>query len=339
MGNVLYISKKKLPLSSNEAIEFIYDYFNEFELECRELDDCFQVELGANQYTYCEDISKGLEFLNISDEDVKDFCIVDENAALCLSENWLPFAFAKFIAESDEEETELTILHIDDHRDLMQPYLSCQNGRYIDMISGEAIELSDYSSVKKAVESGAITIGSMLTPMVYAIQQVDIFHIKENVNYKACGIKKMCVPDNLIHDSYNRITVQTDELECGIGKYHLTSEWDDVVSRLDRGRPCLLHIDMDYFNNRYNASTSWMENQNRHDPSFSEQIGMMNKLFDGIKKVMELVEIKYVLIGISPSFYPVEYWSDGLQYLVKGLDDIGVPVGNILSACRLEKNP
>lgn len=338
MGNVLYISKKKLPPSPDEAIEFIYDYFNEFELVCRELDDCFQVELGANQYTYCEDISKGLEFLNISDENVKDYCIVDENSALCLSENWLPFAFAKFIAGADKKKTDLTILHIDDHRDLMQPYLSCQNGRYIDMISGETIDLLKDSSVKKAVKSGAITIGSMLTAIVYSMQQVDIFHIKEAADYMSCGLKKTCVPDNLLQDTYNRISVLTDEAECSTGRYYLTSEWSDVISRLDKEKPCLLHIDMDYFNNRYNASTSWMENQHRHDPSFAEQMVMMNKLFAGIKEVMKLVEIKYVMIGISPSFYPVEYWSDGLQYLVRGLSNLGVPVGNILSSCRSENH-
>lgn len=337
MGNTLYISKKKLPLSSDEATEYIYDYFNEFELECQEFDERFQIDLKANQYTYCEEITKGLEFLNITEDDVKDFCIVTENAALCLSENWLPFAYAKFIENATGEASEFTILHIDDHRDLMQPYLSCQDGQYIDMISGEIIELSKSLSVKKAVESGAITIGSMLTVIVHLMRKVDIFHIKENANYKFCRLSKICVPDNLLDDSYNRIAVLTDESKCGIGNYCLTSEWNNVISNLDRGKPCILHIDMDYFNNRYNASTSWMENSSRHDPTFAEQIEMMNQLFDGIEKVMELVEIRYVLIGISPSFYPAEYWADGLQYLVKGLHKIGVPVGNILSSCRLEQ--
>lgn len=178
----------------------------------------------------------------------------------------------------------------------------------------------------------------MLTAIVYSMQHVDIFHIKENADYMSCGLRKTCVTDNLLQDTYNRISVLTDEAECSAGRYYLTSEWRDVISRLDKEKPCLLHIDMDYFNNRYNASTSWMENQHRHDPSFAEQMEMMNKLFTGIKKVMKLVEIKYVMIGISPSFYPVEYWSDGLQYLVKGLNDLGVPVGNILSSCRLEKH-
>lgn len=337
MGNTLWVKKDRLPTSTNDAVEFLQDYFNEFEMECFEFDDCIQINLAANQYTYCEDISAGLRFLGIEKDAVKDFCITQDRAALCLSENWLPFAFANFLSQADNDISRLTILHVDDHRDLMSPYLSYRNGQYFDMISGNAVELNKCLSIKKAVESGAITIGSMLTPIIYSVKQVDIFHIKENVENESYGIKKTFRPDNLLWDDCQRIAIQMDTLGNGIGWHHTTSEWSNVLKYLDSSKSCLLHIDMDYFNNRYNASTSWAETPNRHDPSFPEQKVLMHKLFDGLKCVMELTEIRYVLIGVSPSFYPVEYWAEGLRYLISGLTALGLPVSNLLCSCRLEE--
>ena len=81
---------------------------------------------------------------------------------------------------------------------------------------------------------------------------------------------------------------------------------------------------MDYFNNRYNASTSWKENTNRHDPNFLEQKKSMDTLICAVERILKKVDILCVLIGISPSFYPVEYWDIGLKYLIKGLDKLGL---------------
>lgn len=338
MSDTLYIKKNKLPVSPDEAIEFLYDYFNEFEMDCIEFDDYYQINLRANQYTYCENVSTGLEFLGIKHEDIKNFCSMRDKAVLCLSENWLPFAFSKFLSQTNNNISGLTILHIDDHRDLMSPYLSHKNGLYFDMISGNTVDFADPLTVRRAVESGAITIGSMLTAIVYSLQYTDIFHIKENVRYKSSKIKKECFPDNLLSDNCNRIAIKTDDdTDCGIGEYHITSEWSNVIAHIDVSKPCLLHIDMDYFNNRYNASTSWMENKDRHDPPFDRQKILMDALFEGLKSILKLTEVCYVMIGISPSFYPVEYWRDGLRYLVDGLDSIGIPVGNILDARKLEE--
>lgn len=338
MSNTLYIKKDRLPTLTNDAMEFLHDYFNEFEIECFEFCNYVQINLTANQYTYCEDISDGLRFLGIGKEDVKDFCIIQDKAALCLSENWLPFAFANFLSQANNDISRLTILHVDDHRDLMSPYLSYRNGQYFDMISGDLVDFNECMSIQKAVESGAITIGSMLTPIIYSIKQADIFHIKENVEFQSYKVKKIFYSDNLLRDDCQRIAIQIDTLGCGIGEYHITSEWNNVLKHLDLSKPCLLHIDMDYFNNRYNASTSWAETPNRHDLSFPEQKVLMDKLFDGVKRVMELTEVRYVLIGISPSFYPVEYWAEGLKYLIGGLELLGLPVSNLLCSCRLEKH-
>lgn len=341
MSNTIYIKKDRLlELANNtNAIELLYDYFNEFEIEYFSFDDYIQIKLTASQYTYCEDISNGLKFLGIEKEDVKDFCIIQDRAALCLSENWLPFAFATFLSREDKDLPKLTILHVDDHRDLMSPYLRYHDGCYFDMISGNVVEFTDCLSIKNAIKSGAITIGSMLTPIVYSRDQVDIFHIKENVRNELYGLKKICYSDNLLWDDCQRIGIQIDKIDYSVGKYYITSEWSNMLKHVDISKPCLLHIDMDYFNNRYNASTSWADIPNRHDPSFPEQKILMNKLFDGVKKVQELTEIRYVLIGISPSFYPVEYWNDGLRYLIGGLEALGLPVANLLSSCTAVKSP
>ena len=108
----------------------------------------------------------------------------------------------------------------------------------------------------------------------------------------------------------------------------ITDNWAEMEKNINIELPCLLHIDMDYFNNRYNASTSWKENQDRHDPAFSQQKFAMDNMIASIENLCKNVEIRYVLIGISPSFYPSEFWEDGLNYSINELYRIGIGVGN-----------
>ena len=95
MGKILFISKTILPDNSDKAADLIYEYFNGFDIDLDETSDSVQIDLTANQYTYCEDIGRGLHFLGISDKDVATFCNIFKNTALCLSENWLPYALLK----------------------------------------------------------------------------------------------------------------------------------------------------------------------------------------------------------------------------------------------------
>jgi hypothetical protein len=90
----------------------------------------------------------------------------------------------------------------------------------------------------------------------------------------------------------------------------------------------LLHFDMDYFNNRYNASSDWMH-MSGFDPNLELQFQHIECIVKNLRKILEKNSLVYVLIGLSPSFYPVEFWHDALGYLTYSLLKIGVQVRDL----------
>lgn len=330
MNKSILINKDRLPKKPQLAVDLLYEYFNGFDLECIEYALYYEVELSRNDYTYCEDISDGLLFLGINKSDILSYCVVSNIAALCLSENWLPYAYAVINSKKHINSDHLTIIHVDDHSDLMSPFIYSNNNSYYNLITKDCIDFNDALSVKRAVESGAITIGSMLTPIIYSTKKAEIFHIKHNQTNQRKSIVKSRTRDDILNTN-NRIAINyADDYNKHRNKYILTSDWEYVIKNITANTDCLLHIDMDYFNNRFNASTSWEEDDERHDLSFLQQTILMDRLIASIEKLMGIVDIKCILIGISPSFYPVEYWKLGLEYLITGLKKIGLDVDNLL---------
>lgn len=324
MSNIVNISKKYLPQDEQRAIEYLYDYFNNFDITLKVSNNSYDVQLTKNEYSYCEDISKGLEFLGISEQGIDTYCNVKNNSALCLSENWLVYAYAKIMEKKNYNIKKMTIIHVDDHTDLMKPFIYWDNGKYYNMINNQRICFNNSSSLKQAIMSGAITIGSMLTAIVYSQEQTEIFHLKQNAETKSNAFYKTTVFDSVLMDNAQRISIDFSNQNINYNNYTLTSNWEYIIQNIKINIPCILHIDMDYFNNRYNASTSWKENANRHDPNFIEQKKSMDTLICAVERILKKVDINCVLIGISPSFYPVEYWNAGLKYLIEGLDKLGL---------------
>lgn len=324
-NNTIDIYKKNLPTKKNEELEFIYDYFEAFEIESIEMDEYYKIKTSAKQYTYCEDIAEGLKYLGISINDVANYCCISKNMALCLSENWLTYALVNLIEKNELNDKSITIIHIDDHKDMMSPFIGYKEGIYYNLITKEDINFRDSNSIRKAIKSGAITIGSILTVFAYMIEEIDIIHIKKNLEYEEYGFTKDTFIDSIIHEKCERICIKKDR--AAFNRYYAISDWKKIIKKIKPESTCILHIDMDYFNNRYNASTDWMNNNDRHDPSINEQKKEMDYLIEGIKKINEVTPIKYLLLGISPSFYPVEYWEEGINYLVSNLEKIGIGIG------------
>lgn len=327
MANTVIIPKKFLPSNSDKAMEFIFDYFNGFDIEFAETTDSFHVSLKANQYTYCEDISRGLKFLGITEEEISTYCPVVRNTALCLSENWLPYALLKLQQHIDSMSDELTIIHVDDHQDLMPPFISIQNDSFFDMISGKKIILGDIASLSEAVQSGAITIGSMLSTIIYPIKRSNVIHVKQGAEQSLYALSKETFHDTMLPYCGDRIFITKKDYSDNDQFYFSTDNWEEAEKRVPSNTTCILHIDMDYFNNRYNASTDWKNNPRRLDTPFLQQKMLMDDLVDAVSRIHRRSQIIFLLLGISPSFYPVEFWEDGLTYLLTQLKSIGVGVG------------
>jgi len=85
--------------------------------------------------------------------------------------------------------------------------------------------------------------------------------------------------------------------------------------------PILFHFDLDYFNNRFDGDSSWQTNPNArsHDIGLDRQLQQLRGIIDGIRKRDLYKRIVDISIGISPGFYPAEYWQPMVENIEREL--------------------
>lgn len=336
MKRKIYLNKYTLPISEQDALERIFNYFNGFDIDYTFDKHNYIITLTRSDFSFCEDISKGLNDICVSEKNINDFCYLSDNACLCLSENWIPYAWSIIAAPKLKTKHKFAIIHVDDHSDLMSPFIRYEAGLYYNMLNGNTIDFLNEKSISDAVMSGAITIGSMLTTIVYSVEAANIYHIKHSAIDEIKGIKKTTFTDSFIEKGQKRISISFEENETTKNRYILTSKWSTIAKLIGTEDECILHIDMDYFNNRYNGSTSWRTDGGSNDLSFEEQRKSMDILLSNVQHINTFMPIKYILVGVSPSFYPAEYWKIGLNYLLEGLKNIGLNVQGLIDRINLK---
>lgn len=84
----------------------------------------------------------------------------------------------------------------------------------------------------------------------------------------------------------------------GGSSYLVSRDAQQMVANLPDAAPIVVHIDLDYFNNRFNGDSDYMTNENRHDPPISEVKRMADDLLAALSTVS--CRIVSVAVGISP---------------------------------------
>ena len=334
----VYVNIRKSAFMSETDVNWakIESKFSEFEIkDIRVLDweDKIELELKRQDYSYCEDLQPGLDLLSIRKGNIKDYCVITDNNCLCLSECWLPYAWSCIRSREVTPLKHLTILHIDDHSDLMSPFISYDKDWSFDLLTGKEVSFADPYTIKSAVQSGAITIGSMLTPIARSAEITRVLHLKQRVDQKRESHFTF-VPkyDEDFYEPVRRAVLNYSQPELSSDNLYVrSSKIEELLPYIGKDETLILHIDMDYFNNRYNGSTDWTECDQHIDINMAKQKEMMLSLCHALGRLNQLHRIENVLIGISPSFYPVEYWKDGLHYLFKQLNANGIMVNDLNS--------
>lgn len=327
----LQIDRSLLPLNDEDTLEFLIEYFNGFCVDCDTDHNYLKIRLKQENYTYCEDMAGGFGALNITAAQCNDYCIEDSINCLCLSEAWIPYAWSQFLTKKYVPDR-LTIIHIDDHSDLMAPFIAQKDTRYFDMLTKKDVCFHTPQMMKRAIKSGSIYIGAMLTPIVLSIPTTRVLHLKQNVSTSLSAMEYSPYTDNVLIKGTQRIAID-------FRKAHNTQESSLYLRTSDPAllpqyilpdSTILLHIDMDYFNNRYNGSSSWKTECLCLDLPFFKQAALMDLICAVIGDINMMTPISCTYIGISPSFYPSEFWKCGLQHLLAGLDSKGVNVRFLL---------
>jgi hypothetical protein len=244
-----------------------------------------------------------------------------------LYDTWTLQSWSEWFARSGLNEDEpLTILHVDDHRDLGEPRLFKRGADWVDPITDRAFDLRRPETVRSAIESGAIGMGSFLTPVLHRFPNADVRQLGQApkvVSTTDYELELTTMPDDLLEPGAPRPSVQLHQTSTGTGPglYRITDDparWVEDV----RPGPILLHVDMDYFNNRYDGDGDWRDRAIRLDPGLDEVLAQVDRVTGTLRTAGLVSQIEDCVIAYSPGFFPAELWGEADRRLEAGLEEL-----------------
>ena len=217
---------------------------------------------------------------------------------------------------------EVTILHVDDHDDLMSPLLVGGGRCWTDVITGGEVELLRPDSVASAVTSGAIDVGSFMVPLIHHVPRVHVRHLCDT-RYATerrgrFALRATHEPDDLLAPGAPRpASLLERPATLGHARESSYEAFSDVEPWCEGlpSAPVLLHIDMDFFNNRYNGDSDWEGRPGRYDP----QVDRVLTRIDEVIRPLGSLDVAHrpvdVTVALSPGFFPAELWAPAVGRL------------------------
>lgn len=328
------IPKKNLPIEEDKRWDFLYNCFNNQHIICDDLFDnwfiTFDVFPTVEWYVDPR-LKEGLDWWGLKNVRKIPFSYkLKKNGIASLNDTWTLYEWVRWFEKNSHREfKKITIIHLDEHDDMMSPHLLKTKDGLEDIFSGILFDFSS-NGICKSIESSAIEIGSFFTPFLNALSDIDI-EIR-HLGQKLCKEREnknflVKISSRKTHPIFPACKLLTCDLlrknitDSGNITYRFFSSIEDGFN-FDGKNPVLLHIDMDYFCNRYEGCSDWMQHSDRHDPPFieiSNQIHLVNKGIQHISKMVESTSIAF-----SPGFFPAEYWESSYKLLTENLISCGL---------------
>lgn len=250
----------------------------------------------------------------------------DGKVLTALYDTWTLLTWSEWVARSQPAcDQRITVLHLDDHRDLGSPRLAVEADGLIDMISGARFDMRNPASVLAACESGAVGMGSFLTPFLRAFPNCDVRQLAQPPKVDSTAdfsFSPSLEKDDLLHPGVDRPAVRLDPADgSGAGRYRATNDLDDWLVDIADG-PILLHVDMDYFNNRYDGDGDWPDRIRRLDPSLDSVLAQVDAVTSAMRHAGVVERIEDAAVAFSPGFFPAEMWRPAEARLRAGLEPL-----------------
>jgi len=254
--------------------------------------------------------------------------VVRPGFRLSLSDAWTLVSWSEYL-KRQERRASVTVLHVDDHRDMMLPHLAKCNDGFTDLLSGKPFSLRDSLSVCAAVRSGAVGMGSFVAPFLHQGPTTDFRHLcasRYDTNGRrlplCCGFER----DTLLAVGSLRpnITLPTELSSFRCGEIHGYLGTPDLRAWLQdlRDGPILLHVDMDYFNNRFAGDSDWVDHAHKHDPPLVEVLTKIDALFVALVESGISTRISDCSVSLSPSFFPAEFWEPSIGRIADHIEQL-----------------
>jgi hypothetical protein len=214
-------------------------------------------------------------------------------------------------------------------RDMMVPRVAQCIGRNIDILTGKAFALTNALSVRSAVQSGAVGMGSFVVPFLHYGPTADFRHLcatRYSTGGKSLAICCQSQDDTLLAVGCPRPTVALVPEPPSVGgqnahRYQGTSDLRTWLKDLRNG-PVLFHVDMDYFNNRFDGDSDWIDQRGRHDPLLVDVLGQIDAIFTALAEGGVSNRIEDCSVSLSPSFFPAEFWEPSIERLAEQIEHL-----------------
>ena len=227
-----------------------------------------------------------------------------EDFDVCLEDSWSGLFVAEHI-QGMADNAPLTIIHLDDHTDMMSTLLLGQE-RLTDPIFGKPFNPEISSDWPSAIQSGAVGIGSFLTPFFALNRTVTVLHLKAGTGApKAYAV----TPSTCRHPLLGRYAFFDLQLRNpdGDGKhiYVVGEDAGELLSHVAVPESAVVHIDLDYFINDFNGNAL----DRPYAPDSSLRIIAQSRTDTFFRALIDQDwTIARWIVGTSPGFCSAIHW-------------------------------
>ena len=335
----IFVPKAALPIDGAERANVLDSYFCDLLASAREVPNGWSISLArplSADYYIDPELQCGLDWWRrshgeVTVEDIPFTVFRSPRLQLSFQDSWTLSCWSDWLhGNRNAQYRDLTLLHLDDHDDFMSPRLIVEEDGWQDALTGQRFELESPSSVRCSVQSGAVGIGSFMAPLLHVYSTVHIRHLCATGYASSRQGKHRVSPvflkDGLLAPGQSRPALQVNVEDAMYGgvighPYEVTNDLQLWLTDLP-AQPVLLHVDMDYFCNRFNGASDWQTARVGHDPGLSCVLDRVDQVFEILDEQDVTSMIVNCSVAISPGFFPAEFWQPAVERLRKHVDRI-----------------
>jgi hypothetical protein len=175
---------------------------------------------------------------------------------LCFEDSWSGSFIAEQLARCRDVK-DLTIIHLDDHADMLSTLLACGHDETLrDLTAGSLFEPNSPDAWASSIHSGAIGIGCFLVPLFYGKWRTHVRHINNagpSTARKQWVLRAPISYDLIPTTSFAAVRLSSAPPEDDHGTYTVSSCCEASLDDLPDGQ-LIVHVDLDYFINDFNGN-------------------------------------------------------------------------------------
>jgi hypothetical protein len=323
-----------LPTDERERRQRLHEYFCELSATATRIPEGWSVSLawpGSPEYYVDPRLAEGLDWWSedFGEVDVRSIPYAlhrEPGFQLSLNDSWTIYSWSRWLSGLTVPEAlppRVTLLHLDDHDDFMKPRIFSHGKGWRDGISGLTFDLWQPEGVESSIKSGAIGIGSFMAPFLHSLPEVHIRHLcATEYSSQRKGpyqVQAVSEEDDLLDSGAFRPALKLqpdhssgdDANQIKSHPYIVTDDTSQWLNDLPDG-PILLHIDMDYFNNRFNGDSDRVNGEAKYDPPLPSVLSRIDEVFDSLAGEGVVERLVDVAVALSPGFFPADLWAPSI---------------------------